>query len=463
MTRLRTPFAILTAALLLTWPALLNRYPLLYPDSVGYLADGRRIAFAFFHHINVNAMRSEFYSLGIFPFHGNLTPWPIVAFQALLTAWVLYLTIRSIRPHQTLPTYLAITALLSLFTTVSWYVSLIMPDILGALLYLCLYLLLFARETLSRTQRIALSFLAVWGITAHATHLMLAAGLCAFLALLFFIRWRPIAHRGRALIHIAILVAVATAAQLSLHTWLYGHPTLSGNHPPYLMARIIADGPGALYLQQHCPTPSLPEPAWAICDHVDHLPNNDDDFLWDPNGIWATADRETQQRLLAEETPLILATLRTYPRQQIAVSFANFTQQLNDFGVNDFDNNTWMQNALAGPLPASHAQYLYSLQSRSAVPSNFFTILQRWIVIPAALVLAALLPYLVRHRRDRLLGLFAIIIPTLIANAFVTAVLSSGDSRYQARIIWLVPLLAALATLDYTRHNKSLTANRQAA
>jgi hypothetical protein len=52
------------------------------------------------------------------------------------------------------------------------------------------------------------------------------------------------------------------------------------------------------------------------------------------------------------------------------------------------------------------------------------------------------------RQRTWLLGLVAIVVPTLFANAFLTAVLSSSDSRYQARVIWLVPLLAALAALD---------------
>jgi hypothetical protein len=92
------------------------------------------------------------------------------------------------------------------------------------------------------------------------------------------------------------------------------------------------------------------------------------------------------------------------------------------------------------------------LQAHDAVPSNAFTILQRWIVIPSAILLAALLPWLVRHRRYRLLGLMVVVAPTLIANALITAVLSSLDSRYQARIIWLVPLVAVLALLDWRNH-----------
>jgi hypothetical protein len=56
-TRIQRVFAIFLAALFLTWPALLNRYPLLYPDSIGYLQDGRSVAAALFlHRSGVNAI-----------------------------------------------------------------------------------------------------------------------------------------------------------------------------------------------------------------------------------------------------------------------------------------------------------------------------------------------------------------------------------------------------------------------
>jgi hypothetical protein len=479
--------AIPFAALLLAWPALLNRYPLLYPDSVGYLQDGRATAAAIFLHrlAGYNAQRSELYSLGIFPFHWNVSPWPIVALNALLTAYVLYLTIRSILPRHTLPRFLAITLFLSVFTSASWFVSLLMPDILGALLYLAIYLLVFAGETLSRAERFALSGIVLWAVTAHSTHLMLALGLCLLLTLLLLLGRRETtrvrhacaapAERGAlrghgfsaiGLAHIAILVALAAAAQTALHAYLYGHASLDGSRPPYLMARIIADGPGAQYLRQHCATPQSPgaaqpipdqlSPDWAICAHVQHLPDNDDDFLWGTTGIWSTSDHATQQRLLAEEMPLVRATLRAYPREQIAVSWANFTHQINDFGVNDFDNNAWMEASLESPLPGSHAMYRRSLQAHDSVPTNAFTILQRWVVLPSAVLLAMLLPWLIRHRREnpthaRLLGLTAVVLPTLFCNALITAVLSSSDSRYQARIVWLLPLLAILTLLSALR------------
>ncbi|MGD0903283.1 MAG: hypothetical protein ABR924_10125, partial [Terracidiphilus sp.] len=82
--------AVLLGALLLSWPAFYNGFPLLYPDSMTYLSDGRVVARALFLHqfSDYYGVRSFFYSLGILPWHWNISPWPIVALQCLLVAWV---------------------------------------------------------------------------------------------------------------------------------------------------------------------------------------------------------------------------------------------------------------------------------------------------------------------------------------------------------------------------------------
>ena len=55
-----------------------------------------------------------------------------------------------------------------------------------------------------------------------------------------------------------------------------------------------------------------------------------------------------------------------------------------------------MQQSLAqvipsSAIPSSATSYSRSLQARSIVPTNAFTTLQRWVVLPSALLLAALL------------------------------------------------------------------------
>jgi hypothetical protein len=438
---MRRSLAILFAAVFFTWPALYNRYPLLYPDSISYMNAGRGLARALFLHgaRGFEGMRSELYSLVILPVHLGRSPWGIVFLQGLITAWMLWLVVRAFAGHKVLLRYLSLTTALSLLTTVSWYVSLIMPDILGATLYLGIFLLVFARDTMSRVERYGVFALAVWAATAHTTHLVLGMFVVCVLAVGYALRRPLLAGRGREILQAAGVVVVAAALQMALHGYLYGKASLSGKHPPYLMARIIADGPGAEYLRTHCVLLR-----WTICKHADNLPDNDDNFLWGEDGIWPTATPAEQEALLREEGPLVSVTLRTYPREELGVAGRNFWDQLTDFGVDDFDNNTWMEASMETGMPGSRARYDRSLQARSEVPSHLFTVLQRWVVIAALVGVAVMLPWVWRRKQEWLLGLALVVLPVLVVNAALTGVLSEVDSRYQARVIWLLPMLAML-------------------
>lgn len=466
--RLKRALAILAGALILLWPAFLSGYPLLYPDSMSYLGDGRPLARILFLHApkGYAAMRSELYSLGIFPFHWNITAWPIAALQALLTAYILWLVVRSFAgcsfvarsgPEPASSTgrvavpFLILVALLSLTTSLPWYVCVIMPDILGPDLYLAIFLLVFARESLTTRERGAVSVIALWAITAHSTHLMLAVFICLLLAVLLLARFPPMRNRGRVLATVVALVFLAAVAQMALHKTLYGKASLFGNRMPYLTARVVADGPGRWYLQQHCGTLH-----WAICTRVADLPDNDDDFLWADGGVWAGATEEQRRQMLEQEMPLVRAAVREYPRAQFQRSLANFWNEFTDFGLWDFCPNPWVQSSLNQVLPGTLPRYLRTRQAHNSLPTLFFTNVQNWVVCASALALAGLIPLVWLRRRWQALGLAAIIVPTVFANALLTAVLSESDSRYQSRLIWLIPLTAALMLLDLLRRSRAL-------
>ncbi len=432
---------VFVGALLLAWPALYNRYPLFYPDSMTYLGDARAVARALFLHqlSEYYGMRSFIYSLGILPWHWNVTPWPVVAFQSLLTAYVLWLVVRSIVPRQTAKQYLILLALLSLFTSLSWYCSLIMPDILGPVLYLCIYLLVFARDDLTRADHVAVFLIAWWGVGSHATHLVLAGGLCALLALLLVLRRPFMQARWKAVGEVALIVALAAGAQLALNDYLYGEPSLNGDRPPFLMARVIADGPGRWYLEQHCP-----EVKFAICDHVHDLPSNPDIFLWGANGIWQSSDDDYAQRLRTEEMPFVLATLRAYPRQQLTRSAIAFWQQLAVFGLYDLDASDVVLDEFDSVFPGARPHYLRSRQAQNTLPLEFFTSVGNWAIIASVVMICAFAPLLWRKRSARLVGLSIVIVSTAIANALVTGPLSMVEDRFQSRVIWLLSFLAGL-------------------
>jgi hypothetical protein len=440
--------AILVAAFLISWPALYNRYPLLYPDSMSYLEDGRLVAQAVFQH-KFSADyggRSFIYCLGILPFHWNVNPWPIVALNALLTSYVLWLVLRSFFPRQTVTRYLALILPLSLFTGLGWFVSMIMPDILGPVLYLSIYLLVFTRESLSRVERLALILIAWWAVASHITHLMLAAGFCVLLlALVAFRRsmrrWLP------GIAEVAIIVLVAAAAHLALHSYLYGEPSLAGKRPPFLMARVIVDGPGHSYLQQHCS-----DTKFVICNYLPDIPNNVNEFLWNLDGIWQTASPVTRECLRQEEMPFVLATLRTYPREELCISATNFWRQLTTFDLGDYGPNRWVLDVFEKVLPGARSHYLATPQAQDTLPDDFSTSAQNWAVVISLVLIGALTPFIWRRRKPRAVGLAAVIVFMLIANAFVTGALSTVEARYQSRVIWLLPLLAGLFVLERFDH-----------
>lgn len=442
---LRKVAAVLLGALIMAWPAFFNGFPLLYPDSMTYVDDGRIVARALFLHqfSDYYGIRSFFYSLGILPLHWNITLWPVVALQCLLVAFILWLVARSFAPRKTIPPYLVLVILLSLFTGMSWYATLIMPDILGPLLYLSIYLLVFARETLSRWERICLYLIAWWAVTAHATHLVLCAGLCAILALLLAVD-RPFRRRLRSVLEVAAIVALAAAAQLALHGYLYGKPSLNGERPPFLTARIIADGPGRWYLEKHCG-----ELKWAICGHVHNLPDDPDNFLWAPDGIYQNASEDETRRLRQQEVPFALATLRAYPREQIFRSAANCWGQLTTFGFDDLDAGSWVLDEFDKVLPRARSNYVRSRQAQDALPLELLTTIQFWAVMASLAVMAVFVPLLGRRRSSRIAGLSLVIVSMVVANAAVTGALSMVEERFECRVIWLLPLLAGMYILDW--------------
>jgi hypothetical protein len=437
--------AVLAGALALTWPAFLNGFPLLYPDSLTYLAAGSRVARALFLHqfSDDYGLRSAFYSLGILAWHWDWTPWPVAFMQCLLVAWVLWLGARSFAPRFLVATYLVLILFLSFLTGVGWYAVFIMPDILGSVLYLAMYLLAFAPETLSRRERLAVDGVAWWCVAAHASHLFVASALCVLLLLLAVLvrRHNPALLRN-ALRPVAVLL-VAVATQVALYTYLYGTPSLNGRHPPFVMARILSDGPGRWYLDQHCS-----QLHWLVCSYRGNVTTDPTAFLWGPSGTYEAASEEEKKQLEREELPFLLATLRAYPQAQLARSTSNFVSQLGEFALYGFGANPWIPEHIDASMREC-APYLNCREAHDTLPMAPLSHVERWALFASLAVLAASLPLVWLRRWGRLAGLGAIVTAAVLVNAMVTGVLSGICDRYECRVIWLVPLVAFVALLHW--------------
>lgn len=438
--------AVLLATLFFLWPAVYNGFPLLMADSMTYLADGLPVARALFLHqfSDYYGMRSLTYSLVIFPFHWNINPWPVAVFQSLLAAWVLWVLVRSFATQHAIGKFLALAAFLSVFSSIAWYTCFMMPDILGPLAYLAIFLLFFARESLTREENAGLFLIAWWGITAHSTHLLLAVALFFLLVLFAAFERLPFRRSIPALGEIAVALASAVLIPMALHTYLDGKPSLDGQRPPYLTARVISDGPGRWYLESHCATEH-----WALCAHVKDLPADASDFLWGDSSIYNSASEDERKQLEAQDVPFVLATIRAYPRQQFLQSASNFRQQLRAFGLYDFDSSEWTLTQFNETIPSSRASYLRGREAHDALPLDALTDIQFWTIVLSLAVIAGFTPLLWRRHSRGLSGLALVVFSMVVLNAFLTGVLSIVDERYQCRVIWLIPLLAGVFVLDW--------------
>ena len=437
--------AMLLAAAVLAWPAFYNRYPLLYPDSISYLGDGSNVARALFQRdfTDYYGFRSLIYSLGILPLHWHVTPWPIVAFNALLTSYVLWLLVRSLFSERRLFHFLAIVFVLSLFTGLGWLVGWIMPDLFGPLLYLSVFVLVFAKETLRAGERAGIALIAWWGIVSHASHLMLIVGLLPILILVLVLQRHSMRQSLRALRLVAAILLAAMVTQVALNAYLDQGATLNGNRPPYLLARVIADGPGRWYLQKHCGSSPL-----VSCVELKNTSDDAEEFLWGEKG-WVNASPEEQKNLRREELTVVIGTLHEYPREELRIVAAHFWEQLLSYGVFSYDANAWIQESIEGSLPGQAGKYLQSRQAQGKLDEEFFSSVQDGAVIVSLVLIGLWAVFGRRLWSRRLAGLSVIAAYVLLANAAVTGNISNVEDRYQARVIWLVPLLALVFLLTW--------------
>lgn len=443
----RQPFvrglAVAAATACLCWPALWNGYPLLYADSLSYLQSGPAVVSellgADVPYWMYASDRSEFYAVGIYLLHGSLPLWTIVVAQSALMAWVIWLVVRSVCPDP-VRAYLPVAAGLSVLTGIAWYTSFVMPDCLSGILVLSFYLLLFWPKSLRRTEKVGLALAACWALTSHATHLVLGACIVAMFALLRMVRWPGMRGRGVGLLRLSGLLVVSALGLMAVHARLYGRASISGQAPPFLMARLLGDGPARWYLQQNCARLS-----WTICLHANDLPDREADFLWPSTGIWRSSTEEQQKQLRKEEMPLLLATLRSYPRQQAVRSWSNFVELLTTVGPwNFWSFGDLTPDRLDAVLPGLGAHYSSTKQAHSALPQAFFRSLQARVLEASMLIVVVLLPWAWYRRLWGLLGLAGTVLMVVPMNALLCGVISCNDPRLQDRIAWLLALLAGL-------------------
>jgi hypothetical protein len=416
--------------LMLLAPALWNGFPLLFADTGGYVArpfertllPGR------------SALYGALLGVGI-----KLDFWPAIVVQAAVALWVVLLTVRSagivLRPALAA----AIVLLLALFTALPWYVSHLMPDIFVPVAVLCLYLLAFARDRLRGYETAGVCAVAAVAIAFHMSILALSVLLLIALAFAPLLRL----PRPRLLLPVMAVAAGVLLAPLS-NLAIAGRFAFTPGGTHFAFARLVQDGIIARYVSEHCPSPKL-----AICAYAPELPANADGWLWGWNGPfyklggWDGYEPEARR--------IIWDTLLLYPMQHLTTAAAATLKQFVSFrtgeGVNPHDLHHTLP-ILEQLAPEMMPRVRAAAQQQDAFDFVWLNRVHVPITVLAFLVLiAALFPR--AGAPPELRALAATVLLALCINAAICGVLSNPNDRYQARIVPLVPLAAAMVLLRF--------------
>jgi hypothetical protein len=418
------------AALPLLWPALYNGYPLVFSDTGTYLSQ------AIQHYLGWD--RPVFYSLFLLPLHLTLTTWPVVVAQALLTAHLLHLTRRVLLPLVSDWWLVPFSVVLALATALPWFVAEIMPDLFTGLLVLTFGLLACAPHALSGRERIWLTLLAAFMIAAHLSHLPLVL---ALLPVALAVRYRLGLLTPKNMVPLLLPPILAGLALVGVNLAGHHRASLSPYGNLFLLNRVIYDGPGLRALRQDCP-----DHTWRLCPYLASFPSDPDMFLWRSDGPVALAGGA--KLVSAEAGAIIAAAVTAEPGTELRAMLENTRQQLGMFATGD-GLTAWPQTVTPWIRrdfpPAEAARYDAARQTTGqALVPNWLGLLHWWIALAGVAACFALLPWAWAQRHVSA-GFLALALLTLPANAFITGALSGPHDRYQSRVMWLPPLVAALA------------------
>jgi len=431
--------------LVLLIPPLINGGPILFPDLLGYWRGGQAAiakVISILHHNpqadnavgtsfeNAHVVRSAFYSLYTY-LTASVSLWLLIAIQAAIVIAVLHQVYALISPKQ--PGWRAslFVILVGLTTTLAWATSSAMPDVFTALMALAMITLIIYWQNIKPVTRLWLIALVFAGVVVHVSNLPVALGVLIAAAV---IRIRRLGREWSRLVLLGGTLAVGAFAMIAISVVVFKEWTLSPHAPTFMLARSIEDGPGKLYLKRHCPEIGL-----AMCNHLDKLYVGTENFIWsdDPAvGVYSVAPPEEQAQLRREDKRIWLAAAREYPWMQIKATVSNTVAQVFYFTYLDYY------------IP-SHAEFVDG--NVTVNPSTLQLVEKPWQValdIPTyAVVFLGLLACLLSWWRGRLTrderDFFLLIIATVVANAMVST-LSTLSARYEARVIWLIPMTGLL-------------------
>jgi hypothetical protein len=401
--------------------------------------------------------RSPFYSMWLYSIASAFSLWGVLIAQAAATAWIIWRVGTHAARSSRFEAGLAIVAV-STFGASAWFViGFVMPDIYAAAAVLCVALLFAYADRMFYLELVGLGAILAASAAFHTTHLIVVVALTLVgIATTRFLFSEGPPLRSRALVIATSALALAIALQFAFDTAAQVLLGASPKRPPLLTARVIADGPGRLYLDRVCPETN----SFLVCDYRGRSFKTADDFLWSSTGVFQTLPIEQRLRLIEEEPRFVVAVAMHYPLGVLKAAISNAVEQFAliwpaeawiDPGAS-FSDPAWTG---ADFFEAASFLHLCVANLGSCVPAIPEPLIAASIAITVVLSFGVIAAHFVAVRRSttatqesqayqRAIIFALLILVGLVANAVICGAISGPHTRYQTRVVWLAVVAAAV-------------------
>lgn len=482
---------VLVLSLAALWPALINGGPFYMADTPSYI---RGAASGFFKLFHLNSEwaneylrvyggspqtsgeaagsdatvgsphqlpvtlsgRSIFYGVFLFLAHLAGSFWIVVAAQSILAAACIYLTVDAIsrvagtttRPFQTVLIGVVVLAA----TPLAYFTSYLMPDVFGGFALLAAASLLCLWDHLPKWSRVFWLILLGYSLLVHNVNLTLITALLV-LAILFA-WWRKVPLNRYQLAGLGACVAVAMAGQAGfgqIVKTMTGAPPV---RPPFIAMRLIADGPGYVYLKEHCSTER-----YIYCRVLSQTNPRSDTLLWtkDPRiSLFRGLSPDEQRQSAADQPRFVKAVAAERPGEVLGSAIRNSIGQLFQLDLNGFNYSRENRGRFRDTLPPKAFESLSRSKAfQNEMPTGAMELLSALTAIASAILLFRFaLAGRDNESRQRLRGFTLCILAGIVLNAVICGALSGPKGRYEMRLIWVLPLVAgAIASTGSRKRN----------
>ncbi len=419
---------IITAGLLLCWLGFYNNFPFVFYDTGAYMYCG--------FSGTVPHDRPIFYGLILRHISMKDSLWLVILFQGLIVSLSAYYYFRFFVEKEFRNYFFLIYIfLITFFTGASMHVSQLLPDVFAAVA-LMNYGLLVLSGKLKTRDLIIISALLFISISVHNSHMTICLLLSILISILFCFRrirrsWTFLSLRR--LIYIWSFLIASYLVVSATHLSYGGKFTMAQGKEVFMISRLCDMEILQEYLEEKCP-----DHHYKLCQYKDSIPW---DYLWDYNqsplykmGGWGSN---------LPEYRAILIDLFTTPKYLIKYLSRSFECSFKLF-FNFDTGDTPLQNEGTATFTEIHHHFPmhereYFTSKQSAGRLNFDPLNRvQWYLIGISLFLSIWLLFLRIPKKFRYLILFFLM--SLWVNALICGSLSGIYSRYQSRVIWLLPL-----------------------